>query len=161
MERKNEAQAILDSIRRMVRALRISSREIERSLGLSGAQLFVLQKLEDASPLSMNELAERTLTHQSSVSVVVSRLVDRGLVTRAPSPRDGRQVALSLSGKGRALLGKAPVTAQSRLIEAIGALPWRKQAILDELFAEVVTRAGLGEETPALFFEGEERGEEK
>ena len=30
----------------------------------------------------MNDLAERTATHQSSVSVVVRRLVDRGLVSR-------------------------------------------------------------------------------
>ena len=62
--------------------LRVASRAAERDVGLGAAQLFVLHKLEEAPRLSLNELAERTRTHQSSVSVVVRRLVNRGLVAR-------------------------------------------------------------------------------
>src|SRR5665213_199086 len=75
----NEIREILDSIRRIVRLLRVSSREAEREVGLSGAQLFVLRTLSEHKFLSVNELAERTHTHQSSVSVVVQVLVDKGL----------------------------------------------------------------------------------
>ena len=81
-------RAVLDSIRRIVRALRESSRKTERSVGLGAAQLFVLQRLAGAPPLSINELADRTLTHQSSVSVVVSRLVRAGLVARTRAAAD-------------------------------------------------------------------------
>src|SRR6185312_321205 len=66
-------QRVLDSIRRIVRLLREGTRASEDAVGLSAAQLFVLQKLDPAVPLSLTELAARTLTHQSSVSVVVSR----------------------------------------------------------------------------------------
>src|SRR4051812_6073325 len=113
-----ETQSILDSIRRIVRGLRVSSRTAEKELGISGAQLFVLQKLNVNSSLSLNELAERTLTHQSSVSVVIGRLVDRGLVLRTASKTDARRLELSLSAKGRAFLQKAPLTAQERLVAA-------------------------------------------
>src|SRR5215217_2732988 len=65
-----DVRAVLDAIRRIVRVLRVSSRAAEKQVGLSGAQLFVLHKLEDAPALSLNELADRTRTHQSSVSVV-------------------------------------------------------------------------------------------
>src|SRR5690348_4180204 len=76
------------ALRRIVLAVRLSARRAERELGLSGAQLFVLQQL-GASPVhSLNELAERTRTHQSSVSVVVRRLVARGLVTRTRATDD-------------------------------------------------------------------------
>jgi DNA-binding MarR family transcriptional regulator len=145
----------MNAIRRIVRALRISSRAVERELGLSGAQLFVLQKLKQSSALSVKELAERTLTHQSSVSVVVSRLVERGLADRRLSPADGRQVELTLTPEGRALLGKAPRTAQERLVEAISGLPAAQRALLGQLLSEVVSRAGLSSEPPALFFESE------
>ena len=66
---KKATQNILDSIRRIVHGLRVSSKIAEKELGISGAQLFILQKLSQSNRLSINELAERTLTHQSSVSV--------------------------------------------------------------------------------------------
>jgi len=110
---------VLDSIRYVVRTLRISGRAAEQSVGVSGAQLYVLQQLARSPAQSLNELAERTLTHQSSVSVVVSRLVSRRLVTRTVSPEDGRRVVLSLTPAGRALLARAPEAAQARVVEGL------------------------------------------
>src|SRR5204863_7533582 len=99
---------VLDSIRRIVRALRESSRVTERSVGIGAAQLFVLQRIAAAPGLSLNELAARTFTHQSSVSVVVSRLVERGLLTRTRGGADGRRTAISGTAAGRAWRGRAP-----------------------------------------------------
>src|SRR3954469_8533224 len=92
--RGGETRAILDAVRRIVRTLHESSRAAEKSLGLTGAQLFVLQKLADAPGLSLNALAAQTHTHQSSVSTVVSRLVERGLVLRPAAADDGRRLEL-------------------------------------------------------------------
>src|SRR5688500_1533543 len=93
-----EARAVLDSIRLIVQTLRISSRAAERDVGVSAAQLFVLTKLAAANkPLSVGELADRTLTHQSSVSVVVQKLEKQGLVARTRSQDDARRVELSLT----------------------------------------------------------------
>ena len=63
---RQEIQRILDAIRCIVRGLRVSSKAVEKNLGLSGAQLFVLQKLEDATTLSVNELAERKLSNDGN-----------------------------------------------------------------------------------------------
>jgi len=87
--RVRETRAILDAVRRIVRALHESSRAAEKTLGVTGAQLFVLQTLADVPGLSLNALAEQTHTHQSSVSTVVSRLAERGLVLRAAAADDG------------------------------------------------------------------------
>src|SRR5213595_876038 len=67
-----EHREVLDAVRRIVRWLRVSSRAAERDVGLSAAQLFVLSRLNDEAAMSLNDLAQRTLTHQSSASVVVS-----------------------------------------------------------------------------------------
>ena len=97
---------VLDAMRRIVQALRESSRWAERHVGLSGAQLFVLQTLAETPGLSVNELAERTHTHQSSVSVVVSRLAAR-LVERGTRPKSAPGRAPTVAG-GRGRLARAP-----------------------------------------------------
>ncbi|HTI65640.1 MAG TPA: hypothetical protein VL524_19085, partial [Gemmatimonadaceae bacterium] len=63
----------MNAVRSVVRALRINTRAIELKMGISLAQLFVLQQLAEKPADSLNELADRTATHQSSVSVVVRR----------------------------------------------------------------------------------------
>jgi DNA-binding MarR family transcriptional regulator len=115
----NDRKIILDSIRVIFQAVRLSSKSTELSLGLSAAQLFVLQKLEEKEGLSINELARGTLTHQSSVSVVVSKLVASGLVCRSVSKRDRRRIELTLTEKGREVLSGAPEALQTRLIKAL------------------------------------------
>ena len=150
----SDTRLVLDSIRRIVQALRVASRAAERQLGLTAAQLFVLQKLAaEGQATSLNELAERTLTHQSSVSVVVQRLVARGLVTRTNSATDARRIVLSLTPSGRALVRRAPQAAQERLIEAIERLPQANRRELASLLHTVAAHA-TDVETPApLFFE--------
>jgi len=144
---------VLNSLRRIVRSLRVASRTAEQRVGLSGAQLFVLQCLARHSPCSVNELAARTATDQSSVSVVVSRLVARGNVRRSPSKLDRRRVELTLTKSGRVLLETAPEAAQDRLLLALTHLPKADLHALSRLLVKVVEAAEVGHETPSLFFE--------
>src|SRR4051812_42336870 len=77
-----EVTRVLDDLRRIVRTLRTASRAAEVELGVSGAQLFVLKTLAVSPGIALNE---RTRTHQSTVSVVVKRLVAAGFVARVTS----------------------------------------------------------------------------
>jgi MarR family transcriptional regulator, lower aerobic nicotinate degradation pathway regulator len=149
----SEARDVLNALRQIVRSLRISSRNAELAVGLSGAQLFVLQCLSRSSPCSVNELASHTATDQSSVSVVVSRLVAAGHVKRARSKVDRRSVELSLTASGRALLAQAPEAAQDRLLYALERLDKTELKSLSELLGKLVELAEVGGETPSLFFE--------
>src|ERR1700750_2387985 len=103
-----ETRAVLDAFRRIVQGLRESSRAAEQHAGVSGAQLFVLRTLAEAPRLSLNELAERTRTHQSSVSAVVARLARARLVERGTAAGDARRAELSLTARGRRRLRSAP-----------------------------------------------------
>src|SRR5205823_10479120 len=114
------ARRVMDSIRRIVQVLRVGARAAERDAGVSGAQLFVLERLAASDrPLSVNELAERTLTHQSSVSVVVRKLERRGLIERVVASEDARRVELSLTAAARKLLRKAPRATQDQILVAL------------------------------------------
>lgn len=153
-----DVRDVLDSIRRIVRLLRLSSREAEREVGLSGAQLFVLQKLSEAGMLSVNELADRTHTHQSSVSVVAQALVEKGLVARARAAADARRLELTLTSAAKALLRKAPGAAQDKLIEALEKIPASTRKQLAKGLGQLVEEAGLGDEDPEMFDEGGAKG---
>jgi len=152
-----ETRTVLDGVRRIVRTLHESSRAAEKTLGLSGAQLFVLQTLADAPGLSLNALAERTHTHQSSVSTVVSRLVERGLVLRAPSADDGRRLELRVSAEGRRLVGRAPDAAQARLIHAIEQLAPEKRRVLARALLELTQKMDVDRHAAVMFFDHSER----
>ncbi len=147
----------LDAIRKLVRALGDSARMAQGRSGISGAQLFVLRVLA-AHPegLSINELADRTMTHQSSVSVVVTRLVSRGLVSRAPSAQDRRRQIVTLTPRGSALHRTAPAVAQELLVEAVRTLsPARRRALATGLRA-LTDALNISDQTAPMFFEEEE-----
>lgn len=151
-----EVRDVMDGIRRIVRMLRLSARSSERRVGISGAQLFVLQQLVEAGPCSINALAERTLTHQSSVSVVVTKLIAAGLVTRRRSEEDGRRADVALSPAGRALLRDAPPMSQARLIDGLRRLKRNDLERLSHGLGVLVAELGLDATESPLFFDEDE-----
>jgi DNA-binding MarR family transcriptional regulator len=148
-----EVTAVFDPLRRLVHALHVASRETERRLGVTGAQLFVLTQLRATPSLSINALAERTMTHQSTVSVVVRRLVRRKLVKKVRAQDDARRVELTLTAAGIALLRRAPEVLQVRLASAIGALGAAERRALAHGLEHLVGELGVGNAPPAMFFE--------
>jgi DNA-binding MarR family transcriptional regulator len=150
-------RAVLDAIRRIVQTLRESSRLAERRAGLSGAQLFVLHQIAEHPGSSVNELAAHTHTHQSSVSVVVTRLVEQGLVQRATSENDGRRVELTLTSQGRRLSSRMPDPAQARLVASIDQLAPARRRQLAATLGEVADTLAGADGAPSMFFE-ERRG---
>src|SRR5438477_10481293 len=137
-----DTQRILDSVRKLVRILRLADRAAQREVGLSGAQIFVLQELGRSPSLSLNELSERTRTDQSSVSVVVTRLVEAGHVSRDRDGRDARRLVLNLTKSGRALLQKAPAAAQVAMIDAFERLPPAERRRFADIFEQILEHLG-------------------
>jgi DNA-binding MarR family transcriptional regulator len=152
---------VLDAIRRVVQALRESSRLAESRVGLSGAQLFVLRTLAESPGLSLNELAACTRTHQSSVSVVVTRLAREGLVKKHRADVDGRRIEIRLAASGRRRLERAPRAAQERLVEAVEALPGAERARLSITLERLVRAMALPAKQPGMFFEEPARANAK
>jgi DNA-binding MarR family transcriptional regulator len=143
----------MNAIRSIVRALRINTRAIESKMGMSLAQLFVLQQLAARSANSLNELAERTATHQSSVSVVVRRLVESGYVSRTTSALDRRRLEIEVTPKGRQLLADAPTTVQTQLVDALRSMGGKEQSTLAALLEEWLRTARVDLAAPPMLGE--------
>jgi DNA-binding MarR family transcriptional regulator len=149
----NDSRRILDSIRRLVRLLRLSERAAQGELGLSGAQLFVLHEVGKTPEISVKDLAERTRTDQSSVSVVVTRLVDSGLLARERASDDARRLVINLTRAGRSALRKGPRVAQEDLIDILDALPAAERKRFADTFAKIVGAMGGEGGAAPMFFE--------
>lgn len=83
-------------------AARLSSSCAE--LGLTLAQLGVLEALLHLGPLSPGELGRKLLRSNPNMTAVIDNLVRAGWVRRSRSGDDRRVVHVALTGEGRALI---------------------------------------------------------
>jgi DNA-binding MarR family transcriptional regulator len=87
------------------------SEEIARRSGLTPQQYLLLLMIKGArggrETSTVSELVERLSLTQSTVTELVHRAAEHGLVRREPSAVDGRVVELTLTEKGEAALGAA------------------------------------------------------
>lgn len=143
----------LDAIRALVGALTRSARSVERKTGVTTAQLFVLRQLAASETLSLSEIADRTLTRQSTVSVVVTRLVAQGLVRRDRAADDRRRLELSLTPAGRRLLARAPEPTTGRLLTALDELTSDQLQSLSRGLDALIAVLGVEPRAAGMLFE--------
>lgn len=78
-----------------------------RAIGLTPQQhqaLLAVRAHAGPEAIHVSELAERLLIKNHSALGLVDRLIERGLLTRAPSTRDRRRVLLTLTESGAEIL---------------------------------------------------------
>jgi DNA-binding MarR family transcriptional regulator len=147
-------RAALDALRRIVQALRAGAPAAGQRPRLSSAQLFALQQIAEHRGASINDIAALTFTHQSSVSVVIKRLVTQRLVVKRPVSQDHRRHRLDVTAAGRRLLKDTPAAVQEQLIAAIAAVPARQRRTLAATLASIARRltpADAAAHPPMLF----------
>ena len=144
---------MLDALRRIVRFLRMPA--TARASGVTTAQFFVLAQLKGAPAPSIRALAERTMSDPSSVSIVVAKLEQQGLVARVRDELDSRRAGLSLTPRGKKLLARAPELPQARIITALAAMPKLRRQAIARALDQLVDAVGARSIQPRMFFEDE------
>jgi len=134
---------VLKKFRLIYGAVRQHFREVEKSSGVSGSQLWILQEVGKSAGIGISELAERLSIHQSTCSLLVEKLVDHGLIVKERSKKDQRRVGLSISGEAAQLLESAPGPAEGVLPEALLALPKDALRALDESLSTVIRQLDI------------------
>ena len=94
------AGGLRDAIGRLGRLMRHHASHPELSLG----QLAALRSLERHGPMSPTELATHERVQPPSMTKIVGRLLELGYVSRSPHAADRRQVVVTISADGIALL---------------------------------------------------------
>ena len=93
------AKMLREAIQRLNRRVRQA-----RPVGdLTFSQLSALTSLQLAGALTPRELADIERVQPPTMTKIVGKLEERGLVARTPHPTDGRQVILAATEAGRAV----------------------------------------------------------
>jgi DNA-binding MarR family transcriptional regulator len=118
------------SVSRLARRLR--AERIARGLAteLSDTQLAALAALERHAAMTPGELAEHEKVQPPSMTRVISALLERALVTRAPHPTDGRQVILTVTDQGRELVQQSRRLREAWLAQRLRELSPEERATL-------------------------------
>ena len=154
VERRAEELMILNALRRILRLLRLGATDVQASLGVSAAQLYVLGQLaEDHDGASIGQLAQQTLTDRSSVASVVDRLVAAGLADRTVSAEDRRRAEIRITRAGEKLVAKAPAPPTAQLVAALETLSDPELSGLARSLASLVHAMGLDESPASMMFE--------
>jgi DNA-binding MarR family transcriptional regulator len=118
------------SVSRLARRLR--AERIAQGLlsELSDTQLAALATLEKHPAMTPGELAEHEKVQPPSMTRVIAALEDRNLVRRAPHPSDRRQVTLTATEEGRALVYQLRRLREAWLARRLRELTPQERAVL-------------------------------
>jgi len=129
---------VLKKFRIIYGSVRQHFRDVEKTCGVTGSQLWILQEIGKNPGIGVSDLAERLSVHQSTCSLLVEKLAARKLVTKERSKEDQRRVGLRLTSEAALILKSAPGPAEGILPEALQALPENALAALDKSLIEVI-----------------------
>ena len=131
-----QERAALDAYIKLMRAADSVTARLDplmRAADLSFGQFGALEALLHRGPLCQRDLGRKLLRSGGNITVVVGNLARRGLVRRHRGPRDRRFVTVTLTDKGRRLIGGIFPRHVRHVVRELGALSPPEQAELGRL----------------------------
>lgn len=144
------AASVLIRFRQVFTATRAHYQQVEKQVGIGGAQVWALGIIGAEPGLGVGGLARAMHIHQSTASNLVRALVTRGLVITAREASDRRAVQLRLLPAGQDLLAKAPGPYTGLLVQALERLDAATLAHLEHNLTLLVQAMDIGDDAPAL-----------
>lgn len=141
----SDENAVLIALRRIIRATDQNSRRLGRSTGLTVPQIVLMRAIEAHPDATLGFLTGQVSLSQATVTTILDRLEERGLVRRQRNARDKRVVNVALTAEGRRLLGEAPLPLQEAFRERFAQLPAAQQALLVQALDRVAGMMGAGD----------------
>jgi DNA-binding MarR family transcriptional regulator len=129
---RGSATQVLRRFRVVFNAVKTHFRQVEKHVGMGGAQLWALSVVRAQPDIGMTGLAKAMDVHQSTASNLVKSLVERELIAAARHGVDRRKVTLRVLPKGLRVLQKAPGPFAGVLPQAVSSLDAATLARLDE-----------------------------
>ena len=113
------------------------TKEEARKHDLTGPQLSVIKLLAGIGDLSLTELSESMQTKNSTVTGIIDRMENAGLVRRIRSETDRRVVMIRLTPKGRTLAGSIPIEPMQAFRRALETLTGPEQKTLLKILSKL------------------------
>jgi MarR family transcriptional regulator, organic hydroperoxide resistance regulator len=125
---------IMQSLRRIFKAIQDYSQEVSHKFGITGPQLWALKTLSTNGSLPLGQLSKMMYLHPSTITGVVDRLEKKGYVVRDRVHKDRRVVMVQLTSKGKKIVSKAPNPIQGKMVYGLNRL---QQKNLNSIYGAV------------------------
>ncbi|WP_437910379.1 MarR family transcriptional regulator [Sorangium sp. So ce327] len=117
--------------------LQSTSKRMEAKMGVTGPQRLVIRIVGRYPGISAGQLAEIMQLHPSTLTGVLKRLQERGIIERRVDPKDGRRALLGLTARGRELDSLRTGTVEAAVRQALKSVPRRKLDAAQDVLAAV------------------------
>lgn len=134
---------VLVALRRVIRAVGLHSRQLERSHGLTAPQALVLKAIMGLEEASVGTVAKRVSLSQATVTDILNRLESREMVLRERSREDRRRVMVRATGKAVEIMSRSPPLLQEAFVERFQALEEWEQSLLISSLQRITTLMGV------------------
>ena len=135
----DRSEDALIALRQILKATEANVKSLARHSGLTASQLMVLQILRGRGPTLAGDLATAIDLRQATVSVLLDKLQERGLVERRRSEEDRRRIWIHITADGLATVKAAPDLLQDVFESRFKALADWEQASLVASLLRVVS----------------------
>ena len=142
----NQIDEVLSSLRRVIRAIDLHSKQLVKTASVTGPQLRLLQLIQNTPGATLRELADAMSLSQATVTSIMDRLESRQLLVRVRSASDKRKIHPQLTDSGRQLLATAPAPLQDSFVRKFDQLQqWEQHMIIAALqrVAEMMDAEGI------------------
>jgi DNA-binding MarR family transcriptional regulator len=113
---------IIYSIRRLMQAGELYTKELNKVYNVSSAQLNCLLTLHENGPLPPSQIAKLIMVNSSTVTGIIDRLEHKGLVKRLRISADRRIITVELTKNGKILAENAPPPIQQKIFDGLSKL---------------------------------------
>ncbi len=127
---KHRTESVLRAIRSLIRAVELGGKRLAAATGLTPSQLVVLQEVARHEKTTAGAISTAVRFGHATVTNIVDRLEQNGLVVRRRGEQDRRQVWVTITAKGRSVLSAAPDMLQDTFQASYEALPDWEQAMI-------------------------------
>ncbi|MGD9033397.1 MAG: MarR family transcriptional regulator [Desulfobacteraceae bacterium] len=110
-------------IRRLMQGSYLYNKELNKKYQVSAPQLSSLLALYENGPLPPSQIAKCIMVNSSTVTGIIDRLEQKGLVQRSRISTDRRVITVTLTDKGRELAEHAPPPIQEKIVDGLQKLP--------------------------------------
>ena len=146
---------IMQSLRRIFKAIQDYFHEISKKYGITGPQLWALKTVAANGSLSLGELSKKMYLHPSTISGVVDRLEKKGFVVRDRGQEDRRVVKVQLTSNGKKLIKRTPNPVQGKMIYGLRKLKEGKLTAIHEAVQALVEIMEAQDLKVTFFFDEE------
>ncbi len=127
-------EELLVSLRKVIRAIDLYSRKLNKETGLTSPQLIVLQEIAACDGLMVKDIAQQINLSSATVTSILDRLESRKFVIRERSAIDKRKVGLHLTPIGKQMIADAPMPLQDHFISRFETLEeWEQTQMLSTM----------------------------